>query len=245
MPEVAITGRATENTDIGAPVQMEVTLTNPTGADILCRVISIQGDGFFQTQDISIDGVLAAFQSRTIAVVVKTVAGVGPSSFRGHCSMRLNDGLHVAIAIPWNLMTRSLLQQRRRDRRPLNILFWGVAGAGKSSLIDKVRTLFAASSVPSALVPSGHGRGHVTVQMRGYAIVEAGLNLIDMWGLDYENYTNEELELTLEGCWSPAWNMSATPSMADIQQPRRNASTRRCFVCPRQTSLGRLPSRRS
>ena len=229
MTNVLLSGRVTDVTEVGAALPMELTLTNNGAAPLRSPTLTVASDTYFARQTLPLeDVVVPPYGSAVIRAVLKTIEGVGPRSFRGRVMIRVNEDPPQAVDIPWFILTKGLTTKVQNETGPwLNILVCGVAGSGKSSLINKLLTLFSSSPVPLTVVPVGSGRDHITKELRVYPIREAHVNLVDLWGLDYSNFTAEELELVLEGRWSHRWAMGTVPSEDAIAAGDATAHRRR------------------
>ncbi|KAJ4456882.1 hypothetical protein PAPYR_7810 [Paratrimastix pyriformis] len=101
----------------------------------------------------------------------------------------------------------------RDDKQKLNILVFGIAGAGKSSLINGFATIL--STNPRDLVQPMAvlgGVDHATRTLQRLRFGEEGrtfnFNLWDTWGLTAETWNSMELKRVMEGQFPSGWEMS-------------------------------------
>lgn len=111
-----------------------------------------------------------------------------------------------------------------------NILFFGPAGAGKSSFMTSMISLLSpGDDVQQGVCPIGATSEHGTTTLRRYPVPELHVNLWDTWGLTPNTYTGGELAAIVEGSIPNGWEMGTAFSErpGEINRARATATTRR------------------
>eukprot|EP01013_Petalomonas_cantuscygni_P037744 TRINITY_DN68630_c0_g1_i1.p1 TRINITY_DN68630_c0_g1~~TRINITY_DN68630_c0_g1_i1.p1 ORF type:complete len:385 (+),score=64.59 TRINITY_DN68630_c0_g1_i1:107-1261(+) len=88
----------------------------------------------------------------------------------------------------------------------LNILVFGVDGAGKSSSINKFLTIIDTSPHVVHAAPTAGGERHVTTTLAKYALGDY-ITIWDTWGFTGENYNDQTLNYILAGRLPGGWEM--------------------------------------
>jgi predicted GTPase len=151
--------------------------------------------------------------------------------------------INVALQMQW--FTKSFLKdelQLLRSPTPgkykNNLLFFGMAGAGKSTLINSVHTMLS-DEVHGAIAKSGGGGNHITTTFGAYpgfgtehgTQLTARFNLFDTWGLEKdENYNAKEFEAMLEGCVKTSTSMDEAYEFSGTFVSPRDAWKIGCVV---------------
>ena len=110
-----------------------------------------------------------------------------------------------------------------------NILLFGWAGAGKSSLLQSIMTLLTESrEVLKNAVTVGGGQDHVTTDIRYTDLNKFGIhaNLVDTWGMDGDNYTGKTLSMLCQGLLPSGWGMMQNMGQDEAAKIARGAATR-------------------
>ena len=110
-----------------------------------------------------------------------------------------------------------------------NILLFGWAGAGKSSLLQSIMTLLTESrEVLKNAVTVGGGQDHVTTDIRYTDLNKFGIhaNLVDTWGMDGDNYTGKTLSMLCQGLLPSGWGMYQAMGQDEAAKIARGAATR-------------------
>ncbi|KAJ4458392.1 hypothetical protein PAPYR_5949 [Paratrimastix pyriformis] len=101
----------------------------------------------------------------------------------------------------------------RDDKQKLNILVFGIAGAGKSSLINGFATILSKhpNDIVQPMIVLG-GVDHATRSLKRLRFGEEGrtfnFNLWDTWGLTAETWNSMDLKRVMEGQFPENWEMS-------------------------------------
>jgi len=99
------------------------------------------------------------------------------------------------------------------DPSPLsrfNILLFGLAGATKSSFVNSVSTLFNYDRTLTVRAEVGGGGQHTTQALTRYDLPKSKISLWDTWGLTTKTYSNDDLDMILEGVLPSNWKMDYT-----------------------------------
>jgi len=93
----------------------------------------------------------------------------------------------------------------RDEKSSINILTIGWQGATKSSFINGVHTLLQSENQICRPAVEGGAKGHVTKRMKNYSIPDTHLTLWDSWGVDFNIYTQNEVEAIIDGALPLDW----------------------------------------
>ena len=114
-----------------------------------------------------------------------------------------------------------------------NVMLFGLFGAGKSSFLNTVMTLFSDEShVISNAAIVGGGEEHTTTKLRATKVPDdaGGMAIWDTWGVSHgagggqaETYKSNELEMLLRGLLANNWDMSSCERIIDFQPELRKA----------------------
>jgi len=116
--------------------------------------------------------------------------------------------------------------------KPINILFFGLAGSTKSSFINGVSTLLSDSDEIKNPAAAGGNSKHITTSLVRYKsetyLPESNIHLWDTWGLTNQTYKGEELGMIINGQVPSNWEMGDVLSAqnGEIQKYKDNANMR-------------------
>ncbi|KAJ4458395.1 hypothetical protein PAPYR_5952 [Paratrimastix pyriformis] len=100
----------------------------------------------------------------------------------------------------------------RDDKQKLNILVFGIAGAGKSSLINGFATILSTNPATLSSPWPCWGRRPRHAHPAAAPVRRGGrtfnFNLWDTWGLTAETWNSMELKRVMEGQFPSGWEMS-------------------------------------
>merc|ERR1712107_799366 len=128
---------------------------------------------------------------------------------------------HCRIRMDTSLFSKAIIMQTPLDPtvQDMNIVFFGLAGSGKSSFINACLTSLGAQVFHEMSV--GGCDDHVTqtyyrLRLRNY-FPGARVNLWDTWGLDHENYCNQFFRFILGGHLPHGYDMKHRTNMMDLK----------------------------
>jgi len=93
-------------------------------------------------------------------------------------------------------------------RRKVNVLIFGKAGTGKTTLIKTILSMMKGRIVTGGGGQVGGGLNHASTTYREIKICPT-ISVWDPWGATANNYQGHELELMLSGSLPPNWEMDA------------------------------------
>jgi len=101
----------------------------------------------------------------------------------------------------------------------LNILVFGIMGAGKSSWIQTILTMLSTErgNVIQHATTVGGAASHGTTTLRSHELPGLNCTLWDTWGLSDSNYQTCELSAIVQGILPSKWEMSAV--FKDHEEP--------------------------
>jgi len=119
----------------------------------------------------------------------------------------------------WAKLINHLLSCAKRLEKPLNILFFGASGVGKTSIISTIRTALSSSLKPFRVGPTLPlaSLGSVTRRLQVISIPGTNINLIDIPGVTNKGYKNGLFKKILDGEIDP--NMILTEEKQDDLGP--------------------------
>lgn len=93
----------------------------------------------------------------------------------------------------------------------INIVVYGYAGAGKTSLLNVLETCFSSAKFIQSKMPNFRGKTrsgqHVTLEFSSRDIgAGKAINIYDIWGIDDDNYPNNQFTAFLDGRITEFWN---------------------------------------
>lgn len=102
-----------------------------------------------------------------------------------------------------------------------NIVIFGEAGVGKSSLINALKSVMSGSVTPVAKVKDEE-EDHTTVTFDRYMLTDS-IALFDTWGwsVDHANYRNEEYQAILQGVLQLGHHMDESPFLQNQNKEKK------------------------
>ena len=105
--------------------------------------------------------------------------------------------------------------------KALNILVAGVAGVGKSEFINKVLGMLERKV--SHKVLAGGGDQHNTTDFTAVRLEGTQINMLNMWGFDYDNFVDDTMEYILQGKVPSQYRMQR--AMSAVERARLDAES--------------------
>ena len=216
-----------------------VTVTNDTPKDVRGHRMRISEDDHFLSGVSAPIGLIKAYggtETMTVEVMSKPGASIDNFSRTWTINFRNEDDSETVMTKTFSsiyLYARDGLKVFNPDDAAaiakFNILLFGWAGAGKSSLLQSFMTLNTESDVVlknAATVGGGHA--HVNTDIRYTDLTKFGIhaNLVDTWGMDGDNYTGKTLSMLCQGLLPSGWGMMQNMGQEEAAKIALGAATR-------------------
>jgi len=151
---------------------------------------------------------------------VKNIAKLPPSLEIQFESKGRNIGSQ-SVALPIEFFLGAMRKYKPPGaKQKVNILIFGQAGSGKTTLIKTYFSMIKGRIVRGGGGPVGGGLDHASVTYRELKLTPT-ISIFDPWGATANNYGGHELELMLSGALPPGWEMEINVNVNDPQIVQR------------------------